>query len=63
MPLYGESISRLLGENKKVLAINVMLIANAFIGYSYSFNYLLTTINSAKLELLPIIEVHFVGHF
>ena len=63
MPLYGEAISGLLGVNKKAIAINVVIIANAFIWYSYGFNFLLTAIKSANLELLPIIEIHFLGLF
>ena len=63
MPKYGEALNALLGLNKKAVAINTIIIANAFIWYSYGFNYLLTAIKSANFDILPIIEIHFLGLF
>ena len=63
--MHKEAIGRLLGDNKKAVAINVIVISNAFIWYSYAFNYLLTAINASKIEsqLMLIITVHFTTLF
>jgi MFS family permease len=63
--MHTAGIQRLLGDNKKAVAINVIIIANAFIWYSYAFKYLLTTINTVSLSdlFLPIIATHFLGVF
>ena len=65
MAMRKEAISGLLGDNKKAVAINTILIANAFIWYSYAFNYLITAIGTLGLtsQLLPIISIHFAGLF
>jgi MFS family permease len=59
------AISHLFNNGKKVVAINTILIANAFIGYSYAFKFLT---NSTSLEILgtqflSIIAVHFLVLF
>ena len=65
MSIRREAIGKLLGSNKKAIAINTILIANAFIWYSYAFNFLLSAITSLKLtdQLLPIVTLHFTGLF
>ena len=59
------AIDRLLGNNKKALAINTILIANALIWYSFGFKYLIQTLELSEFEkyLLPIVTIHFLGLF
>ncbi len=61
--MHIAAINRLLGNNKKALAINTILIANAFIWYAYGFNYLINTLGLPEFEsqLLPIVTIHFIG--
>ncbi len=59
------AIDRLLGINKRALGINIILIANAFIWYTFAFKYLFNTLQlpEFKNQLLSIITVHFIGLF
>jgi hypothetical protein len=56
---------RLLGNNKKALAINLIIIANAFIWYVYSFNFLVSAIKNSEFanQLFPIVAINFLGLF
>jgi MFS family permease len=60
-----EAISHLFGNGKKVVAINAILIANAFIWYSYAFKFLTNSISLENLnaQFLSIIVVHFLVLF
>ncbi len=55
-----EAIGKLLGSNKKAVAINTILIANAFIWYSYAFNFLLSAIHSLGLDQ-PIASNRYIA--
>ena len=66
IPMNLAAADRLLGNNKKALAINIILIANAFIWYVYSFSFLVkTTIELSQFsdQLLLIITINFLGLF
>jgi MFS family permease len=61
--MHSAGFRPFLGDNKKAVAINVLIVSNAFIWYSYAFKYLLSAINTASLSdlFLPIIATHFLG--
>jgi MFS family permease len=62
-------IDRLLGANKKALLTNTILLANAFIWYLYSFNFLVSDTKTPEFianygnHLLPIVAINFLGLF
>lgn len=57
--------SFLIGKDKKAVAINTVLIANAFIWYSYAFKLLTDSITTVKIEnqFLTVLSVHFTALF
>jgi hypothetical protein len=59
------AISHLFSNGKKAVAINTILIANAFIWYSYAFKFLTNSISLENLgtQFLSIIAVHFLVLF
>ncbi len=63
--MHLEAIDRLLGNNKKALVINTILIASALIWYIYAFNFLIKTIEVSEFygQVLPIIALHFLVLF
>jgi hypothetical protein len=60
MATYSERINHLFGNDKRAVAINLVIIANAFIWYSYAFNYLRLAIESIGDQSLTTITLHFV---
>ncbi len=61
VPMRIDAIGNLLGKDKKAVAINAILIANAFIYYSYAFKFLANSITTLNLDnqFLTIISLHF----
>jgi len=52
-------------DNKRIVTLNIVLIANAFIWYSYGFKALTSTISNVHLEsqFLELISIHFLSLF
>lgn len=65
MATHTSTLTRLFGNDKKAVAINLSLVANAFIWYSYSFNYLRIALDAQGLlnQYLGTIGVHFACLF
>ncbi len=63
--MHIDAVNHLLGKDKKAIVINIVLIANAFIWYSYAFKYLTGSINAINLNdpFLTIISIHFIALF
>ena len=60
--MFKKSLSERLGNIGKPAAINVFLVANAFIWYFYAFNYLFNSIvGISKFDVLVIYGIHFLG--
>lgn len=59
------SSMHLLGNSKKNVATNIIILANAFVWYSYAFSFLTATIIEAGLsnDIVQILGVHFLGIF
>jgi MFS family permease len=63
--MRNTAAGKLLGQNKKAVAINTVLIANAFIWYSYAFKFLTNSITTLQLDnqFLTILSIHFAVLF
>jgi MFS family permease len=61
--MRNDAILRLLGNNRRFVAINTILIVNSFIWYLYALNYVQDVINTLNLNILEIMTMHFVSLF
>jgi MFS family permease len=59
------ALSKMLGNSPKNVVVNIIIVANAFIWYSYAFSYLTNAITAAGFseDFLWIVGIHFLGVF
>jgi MFS family permease len=65
MAMLQGMLKRIFGSSGKTLVANIVILANAFVWYSYAFTFLTTSISSAELSynFLSIMSIHFLGVF
>jgi MFS family permease len=65
MAMLQGMLKRIFGSSGKTLVANIVILANAFVWYSYAFTFLTTSIASAELSdnFLSIMSIHFLGVF